>query len=89
MIKHYAVFAGEEYYAGGGWYDFYGSHEDKDTAVRMASSLIGTNPDISGYNAKIEWAHVVDLESGKVIKKINYANGNGINDIESEEQDHG
>lgn len=60
-MKRYLLFAGDNYYPGGGWKDFVDDCDDKKEAELFIKhwsrkSLTGT------------WAHVVDSHSGKIVK---------------------
>ncbi len=56
-MKRYVVFAGDDYYPGGGWEDFHFASNDLNE-VRAY---------IAQYASKADWHHLVDLEEGIVI----------------------
>ena len=76
----YLIFGGERYYAYGGGFDLLGIEEDAAKAKERAESLISMyavtekaewsddrRDDIGHY---IEWAHVVDGATGKIIAEF-------------------
>ena len=61
-MKRYLLFGGEDYYPGGGWRDFLGdfdSEADAEYEARRRRTLKWTE-------GRIEWAQVVDVETGEV-----------------------
>lgn len=55
-IKRYLVFAGEDFYALGGWGDFCGDFDTEDEAFKAALDVPNS-----------EWRHIVDTKTGKII----------------------
>jgi len=51
--KRYFVFAGEGYYAAGGWQDFVMATDDPEEATERAKKAMA---------AGMDWAEVIDLE---------------------------
>ncbi len=75
-MKRYLIFAGSEFYPSGGMYDYYTSTDDKEHAVVCACDRLGEKTEqtpIMYGGMIIDWAHVYDMEQGKVIFRI--ANG--------------
>ena len=58
-MERYILFGGIIYYASGGWHDVQGSFADHETAWTTAQQLMEQD--------KIEWWHIVDLESGEIV----------------------
>ena len=56
----FLVFAGEEYYPGGGWNDFQGTAESVDAA----RSVVEANTDSND-----SWYHIVDGSSLKIVEE--------------------
>jgi hypothetical protein len=56
-LKRYLVFAGENYYAAGGWWDFRGSFDDLEEA-RL---------EVKGWTGKMHWTQIVDIETGEEV----------------------
>ena len=54
-MKQYALFAGDEYYARGGWNDFINSFSTQEGAIEETA------------NIDKEWWHVIDLSTGEII----------------------
>ena len=52
-LQQFIVFAGDNYYPGGGWDDFQGSYETLQEALTEAPALG-------------EWWHIVDTKTGEV-----------------------
>lgn len=59
-MRRYLLFAGDNYYPLGGWCDFRGSFE---TPEQAKEALLPGDHTYTGMG----WAHIVDLESGKVV----------------------
>lgn len=57
-MKKYLLFAGSRFYPSGGWNDFKGDHHTHFAAIEAAANLDG-----------IEWWHVVEAETGKVVAR--------------------
>lgn len=60
MTKKYLLFAGPFYYPGGGWEDFIGSYRSIDEAKKAFDEQCEKHSDIN-------WAHIVDVDTGKRI----------------------
>lgn len=58
-IGRYLVFAGNRYYPAGGWEDCYASCKYLEAAKIVATHLMLT----------LDWAHVVNLDTDKIIFK--------------------
>ena len=56
----YLAFAGDTYYASGGWSDYAGAGDDLDT-LRAETLTHATNE----WN---DWFHIVDVEKGEIIE---------------------
>ena len=69
-IKRFAVFSGREYYASGGWHDYRGSFETVDGAIQAGQNRLTMTPDDDDDDLRgaDKWWHVVDLETGLIIK---------------------
>jgi hypothetical protein len=74
-MKRYLVFAGQCFYASGGWNDFLSAHDDLAEAVQAAKVVIGKRL-IKGIalgdwdcdeTFDAEWYQVVDLVEGRVV----------------------
>lgn len=63
MTKRYLLFAGENYYPGGGWYDYRGSFDTAEEASQAGGAL--HNKRING--AWVDWWHVTDMLTGKCV----------------------
>lgn len=61
-MKRYLLFAGQEYYPSGGWFDFRGSYDDCEAAVDVSKTL-GT------VWESYWWYHVVDSTTGLMVKE--------------------
>lgn len=59
MLKRYLVFAGETYYAAGGWNDFAGSFDTVGDAANHAIEYV--------ERIRFDWWHVVDSATGKKV----------------------
>lgn len=57
-MKRFLLFAGNTYYARGGWHDFVGEFDSADVAVAMAEER--------GEGA-YGWWHVLDSATGQII----------------------
>ncbi len=57
-MKEYILFAGDSYYAKGGWHDFIGMHKSLDLALQVAYTLRDK-----------DWWHIVDVETAEVVRK--------------------
>ena len=75
-MARYFVFAGESYYAYGGAQDCLFKRDSLDEAKKLADSLVGSsrefstreNPDADDIrHCEIEWAHVMDGETLKIV----------------------
>lgn len=63
MSENFALFAGQDYYPGGGWEDFVGMYESLEEALEAYKS--------DGDSViKYEWGHVVDLENQVVVWQV-------------------
>jgi hypothetical protein len=63
-LRRFLVFAGDRYYAGGGWRDFIGSYDDLSAAEEGVAS-----------GPAREWWHIIDTLMCAVVKKGAYAGG--------------
>ncbi len=63
-MKRYLVFSGDAFQPLGGWNDFQRNESDYQEAVRWADSRIEKKED--------HWAHVVDIESGRIVYRVGY-----------------
>ena len=61
-MKRYLVFAGQDYYAGGGWIDFREDFDDLESAETAARTII--------VERDLEWWHVVDTSTGEIVKAL-------------------
>lgn len=69
-MKRFLLFAGEIYYAYGGWNDFVDSFDNCDHAIAQGHKIV-TRPDEN-------WWHVVDTVSGEIVGISEYqAHGTG------------
>jgi hypothetical protein len=59
----YALFAGDNYYPCGGWEDFQGFFD----SLEEAQSVISFEKPVGDKCCVYDWAHIVDLEQGKVV----------------------
>lgn len=59
----YAIFAGDQFYAAGGWYDFRGTYTDKESLKKKYKKLI----------KKFHWVHIVNMKTMKIV----HEKGNG------------
>jgi len=69
----YLIFGGAAYYAAGGARDLITGAYDLDNAKDYAESIIGMTGVIEGEDedtVKIEWSHVLDLETKSIIAKF-------------------
>jgi hypothetical protein len=64
-MKRFLLFIYEEYEERGGWGDFHSAHESAEAARTAADSVIASIPTHYLMNA-----HVVDLESGKCVLRL-------------------
>lgn len=71
-MKRFVLFAGQNYYAGGGALDFKGEFNELDAALEVAATLVPYDE---------EWFHIVDTDSWKVVAYFGGAHGVG-NDID-------
>lgn len=62
MNKQFLLFAGDDYYPEGGAYDFKGSFETEEDAVKAH------NPNEHDYNGG--WANIFDLKEEKIVKQF-------------------
>ena len=53
-LKRFVVFAGSNYYPGGGWHDYRGNYATLDEAVEAPTSD--------------DWRHIVDLSTGQILR---------------------
>jgi hypothetical protein len=60
-MKRFLLFAGEIYYASGGFHDLIGSFDSLEEAVSDAEN---DAPEVSGFR---QWWHVFDLDARKVV----------------------
>lgn len=58
-MKRFLVFAGLNFYAAGGWLDFFKDFDDPEKAKKFAKKKA------KEYN----WAHVVDTETMEILKE--------------------
>lgn len=76
----FLVFGGERYYAAGGGFDLLGRSEDRGEAIAFAQQAIGwemiyadrdfPDDDLFEQRTPIEWAHVLDAETGVIVAKF-------------------
>lgn len=59
-MKRYLLFAGDKYYAGGGWSDFKGDFHFCTEAMAALQAIVDPKP---------EWWHVVDCERGRIASR--------------------
>lgn len=71
-MKRFMVFAGQTYYANGGWKDFHCDYNSRDEAIAEVDRLVSEHPR-RVIRALADWAHAVDGETGERIHDI----GNG------------
>ncbi len=60
-MGRYLIFGGSIYYAGGGFNDFRGSHDNLDIAHDLAEQQL--------KKPGTEWYHIVDATTGDIVKK--------------------
>jgi hypothetical protein len=60
-MKRYLMFAGQNYYPEGGWFDCRGKFDTLEEAVEAAKETI------PGDKQRWEWWHVVDAEEGEAV----------------------
>ena len=58
-MKRFLLFAGEEYYPSGGWYDFRGAFDTVEEAKLAVFKLRGCE---NGY-----WSQIIDTETMKEV----------------------
>lgn len=61
-MKRYLTFGGSSYYADGGWLDFKGCGDTIEEAASLATRM--------AEHDAIDWWHVVDSQSGKIVAGI-------------------
>jgi hypothetical protein len=67
----YLVFAGAAYYAAGGARDLIDASDSLDDATEFAESIIGMVGVVDDEDScKLEWSHVLDLETKTIIAKF-------------------
>ena len=69
----YLIFGGAAYYAAGGARDLIKTADSAGTAKAFADAIIGMTGTIEGDDhetVKIEWSHVLDLETKSIIAKF-------------------
>jgi len=59
VVKRFIVFAGNDYYPGGGWHDFHSDHDMAEDAVKAADQAV--------HERHEDWSHVVDASTGEEI----------------------
>lgn len=65
-MKRYLLFAGDQYYPGGGWQDYKARFTTRVEALRAAAG--GTrNTDL--VTGSWDWWQVVDIETGKIVEE--------------------
>lgn len=64
-MKRYLLFAGPDYYAYGGWLDFRGDYKTVAAAKAAHTRL---KPPSESEVEDIEWAHIVDTETGAIVQ---------------------
>lgn len=64
MTKRYLLFAGENYYPGGGWCDHRGSFDSAEEACQAGGAIHNKRVDGGPW---IDWWHVIDLLTGKCV----------------------
>ena len=57
-MKRYLLFAGQSYYANGGWADWKGTFDTLEEAVAHLTKL------------DIDWFHVIDIQTLKAVKFV-------------------
>lgn len=62
-MKKYLLFAGDAYYPGGGWYDFFQSFDDEESAWLCKDKLFS--------NKEVDWVHIVDSSTGVILHEDN------------------
>lgn len=60
-MDRYLLFAGQVYYASGGWRDYRGSFTDLVIAKLRAEELLNNE------DAIFDWYHIVDVDSGEIV----------------------
>lgn len=65
-VKRFVVFAFNQYYPRGGWYDHKDSFDTLEEAIGKADALTKQR-DIPCYRGDYEEAQIVDLETGEYI----------------------
>lgn len=64
-MTRYVLFAGEHFYAKGGWNDAMGEFDSLEEAVAKAHWLL--TEDIPADRPALDWWHVVDMETRSVV----------------------
>ena len=75
MSKNYIIFAGTQYYPGGGWKDFYSFADTFENAISIYREAlsIGSQSGIDWDGVSInnyprDWAHIVSIASGEILE---------------------
>lgn len=68
----FLLFVGERHYPSGGWHDFNEAFDNVHTATATGERLIAEE-----NNFYMDWYHVVDLRSGRIVAGGGSAYGTG------------
>ena len=71
MTHRYLLFAGEEYYPTGGWYDYRAGYPTLDEARAAGEDLLDRKID-PPYSSTFEWFHVADCETGRIVAQAGH-----------------
>lgn len=73
----FLVFAYEDYYPLGGWYDFRSAHSTLEAAKEAAVECLKEHGDIEAdtYEPAQDWAHIVDLDTKKKLVSVSMVKG--------------
>lgn len=69
----YLLFAGDTFYAAGGWHDFRGAFGVLDDAVKEGEILIGQEEGKPTWERCADWYHVVETVSNQIIHQVGQA----------------
>lgn len=68
MKGRFLLFAGDEFYAQGGWHDFVHAFPTRDEAVATGKGIFNGLGDVRYPNVMvIDWWHVVDVDLNRIV----------------------
>jgi hypothetical protein len=70
-MNQFLLFAGDEYYPGGGWSDFRGSFKTVEEAEEKANKPTD-NEWGDCVDRSYDWWHIVDSDTGNYVKAHSY-----------------